>query len=51
MRKSYSATNNSKIIFYAVILAVILGIGFIVVQDIQVPSEHISQKIDVNIEK
>jgi hypothetical protein len=51
MRKTYSTTNNSKVIFYAVVLAVILGIGFVVVQDIQVPTEHISQEISVNLEK
>jgi len=51
MRKTYATTNNSKVFFYAVILAIIFGIGFIVVQDIQVPTEHISQEIDVKLEK
>lgn len=51
MRKTYSTTNNSKVIFYTVVLAVILGIGFVVVQDIKVPTEHISQEIAVKLEK
>ena len=42
---------NSKIAYYAVALAIVLGIGTVILQDIQVPQEHISQKIEVNLEK
>ena len=51
MRDLYGRRNNGKIVFYAIALAVILGIGLIVVQDIQVPTEHVSQPISVNLEK
>jgi len=51
MRYSYHKQSNVKIIFYAVGLALIFGIGIVIVQDIQVPSEHVSKEISVNIEK
>ena len=51
MRYSYQRQSNTKIIFYAVAVAVILGITAIVVQDIQAPTEHISKEITVNIQK
>lgn len=51
MKYSYRKQSNVKIIVYAVILAIVLGIGAIIVQDIQAPTEHISQEIIVNIEK
>jgi len=51
MRYSYHKQNNLKIIVYAVILAIVLGIGAVVVQDIQAPTEHVSQKINVSLEK
>lgn len=51
MRDLYGKHNNSKIVFYAIALAVILGIGLIVVQDIQIPTEHVSQQISINLEK
>lgn len=51
MRYSYQRQSNTKIVFYAVAVALILGVGFVVVQDIQAPTEHISQKISVNLEK
>ncbi|MBQ8481838.1 MAG: hypothetical protein IJ532_04840 [Alphaproteobacteria bacterium] len=51
MRYSYQRQNNTKVIFYAVAAALILGVGVVIVQDIQAPTEHISQKISVNLEK
>ena len=51
MKYSYHKQNNFKVIVYAVILAVVLGVGVVVVQDIQAPTEHISQEINVNLEK
>lgn len=51
MRYSYHKQSNFKIVFYAVGLALIFGIGIVVVQDIQVPSEHVSKEIGINIEK
>ena len=52
MRNSYyTKSNNSKIVFYAVLLAILAGICFVVIQDITVPTSHISQTIEVNIKK
>ena len=51
MKYSYHKQSNFKIVFYAVGLALIFGIGIIIVQDIQVPSEHISKEISIKIEK
>ena len=51
MRNPYERQNNTKIIVYAVVIAIIAGIGFIVMQDISVPTEHVSQEIKVKIEK
>lgn len=51
MRNSYGRQNNSKVIVYAVLLALVIGMGIIVVQDIKVPVEHVSQSVNVNIEK
>jgi len=51
MKSSYSTSSNKKIVFYAVIAAVILGVGAVMMQDIQPKSEHISQKISVNLNK
>lgn len=51
MKNYYSKSNNSKIVVYAILLAVVLGIGAIVVQDIEAPTDHISQPVEVNLEK
>ena len=52
MRSYYtSKSNNSKIVIYAVIAALLAGIGFVTFQDITVPTEHNSQKIEVNLKK
>ena len=47
---SYSTQSNVKVVLYAVGLAVVLGIGAIMLQDIQVPTEHVTQEVKVNIE-
>ncbi len=51
--KSYYNTksNNSKIVLYAVIAALVAGIGFVALQDITVPTEHNSQEIEANLKK
>jgi low affinity Fe/Cu permease len=51
MRNQFKRQNNTKIIVYAIAIAVILGLGIFVMQDIQVPVEHITQQVEVNLEK
>lgn len=51
MKKYYKRQGDSKIIVYAVILAVILGIGAIVVQDVQIPAQHVVKEVKVNIDQ
>ena len=51
MQISFGKASNSKIIVYAVIIAVIVGIIAVVVQDIKVPTKHTSQEISVKLEK
>lgn len=51
MRKQSFNQNNSKVFIYALIIAVILGVCAIVVQDIKVPTEHVSNDIEVSLEK
>lgn len=51
MRNYYTKSNNPRIVLYAIIIAIIAGIGFVALQDITVPTEHNSQKIEVNLKK
>ena len=51
MKSYYTKQNNSKIIVYTVLIALIIGIGVIVAQDIQAPTEHVSQDIELQLEK
>lgn len=51
MRSSYSERKNYKVIIYVILLALIVGIGVVVLQDIKVPSDHISQEVPVKVEK
>ncbi|MBR1825501.1 MAG: hypothetical protein IJ770_02835 [Alphaproteobacteria bacterium] len=52
MKSYYSnKSGNSKIILYAVLAAIIAGICFVVVQDITLPAEHVSQTVEVNLKK
>ncbi|MBQ9270888.1 MAG: hypothetical protein IJ218_01310 [Alphaproteobacteria bacterium] len=51
--KSYynNKKDTSKIIIYAVLAAIFAGICFVVIQDITLPTEHISKPIEVNLQK
>lgn len=51
MRSYYSKPNNKKLIVYAVIAAIVVGIGAVVMQDITIPTERVSQEIKVDIKK
>lgn len=51
MKSYYTKQNNSKIIVYTVMIALIIGIGVIVAQDIQAPTEHVAQDIELKLEK
>ena len=51
MRNQFKRQSNSKIIIYAVVLVILLGIIAVILQDIKVPAEHVSQEIEVNLEK
>ena len=51
MRSPYHKQNNVKVVIYAVILALVLGVCAIAMQDIQAPTEHVSKDISVNLEK
>ena len=52
MKSYYSnKSGNSKIIIYAVLAAIFIGICFVVVQDITLPTEHISQTVEVDSKK
>ncbi|MBR1398950.1 MAG: hypothetical protein IJ564_02085 [Alphaproteobacteria bacterium] len=42
--------NNGKVVLYAVVLAVVIAMGVVVLQDIKVPAEHISQEVPVTLE-
>ncbi|MBR1756924.1 MAG: hypothetical protein IJ738_05120 [Alphaproteobacteria bacterium] len=51
MRSQFKRQTNSKVVVYAVVIAVILGICAVVMQEIKVPAEHITQEIEVDLEK
>ncbi|MBR3676677.1 MAG: hypothetical protein IKN71_06050 [Alphaproteobacteria bacterium] len=51
MRDYYKKSNNTKIVVYAVILALLLGVGAVVIQDIEIPTDHVSQPVEVTLEK
>ena len=51
MKRSYRNESHTKVILYAVVLVLLCGIGFVVMQDIQVPTEHTTQEVEVNLEK
>ncbi|MBQ7633235.1 MAG: hypothetical protein IJS88_03895 [Alphaproteobacteria bacterium] len=51
MKSYYNKSNNSRIIAYTVLIALVLGIGFVVIQDIQAPTEHILQEVTVSLDK
>lgn len=49
-RQSYSQ-GGTKVVIYAALIAVILGICFVITQDITVTTRHTSQEIKINLEK
>ena len=49
MRNRYVKQNYAKTIFYAVVLALVLAVIVISLQDIQIPTEHVQQEISVNL--
>ena len=51
MRNQFKRQSNIKIIIYAVVLVILLVIIAVILQDINVPTEHVSQEIEVNLEK
>lgn len=51
MRNPYQRQSNAKVVINAVVVALILGVVAIVIQDIQAPTEHVSKEISVNVEK
>ena len=51
MRRLSSKQNKSSVIFYAIVLTVILGGVFIITQEINIPTNKVSQEIQLNIEK
>jgi hypothetical protein len=51
MIRQSSNKSTFKIVLYAVALAAVVSIGFIVMQDIKVPTEHITQTTTITLEK
>ena len=49
-QSTYNQSGSLRIIFYALGLIILAGIGFLMVHDIQVPTEHTTQEISVNLE-
>ena len=49
-KSPFARPSNSKPIYYVIGIAVLLGIGVIVLQDIQAPQEHVSQEISINLD-
>ncbi|MDO4161579.1 MAG: hypothetical protein Q4D80_01055 [Pseudomonadota bacterium] len=46
----YNQGSNLKILFYALGLFLLAGVIFLMIHDIQVPTEHVTQDISVNLE-
>jgi len=51
MRRQSFNQGHSKIIFYALAIACILGICFVIVQDVNIPTKHVSNNIEVTLDK
>ena len=49
-QSTYNQNSNIKIILYALGFVLFAGIAFLKVHDIQVPTEHVSQEIVVNLD-
>lgn len=50
MRNSYTRPHKNKTFFYAFLIAVILGISVISIQDIDITTQHTTKVIDLNLE-
>lgn len=50
-QSAYAQGGTLKIALYALGLVLLVTIGFLMVHDIQVPTEHVSQEISVNLDK
>jgi hypothetical protein len=51
MRSQFKRQTNSKVYIYAVAIALLLGVGAVVMQEIKVPTEHVVQVIEVDLDK
>ena len=51
MKSYYRKSNNAKVVVYAILLALVLGIGAVIVQDIEVPTDHVSETLEVQLAK
>ncbi len=51
MRRQSINQKNSKVFIYALLISLILGVCVVVVQDINVPTTHVSQNIEVKLDK
>lgn len=51
MKRQTFGNSNSKILIYALAIAFVLGVCLIIVQDIKVPTTHVSNEIEVNLDK
>lgn len=49
-KSPFARQSNSKPIYYAIGLAILLGICVVILQDIQAPQEHVSQEIEINLD-
>lgn len=52
MRRKFASntTHNGKLLYYVLLLALILGVCVVAMQDIQIPTTRVTQDIAVNIE-
>ena len=51
MKRQSFNQGRSKIFFYALAIACILGVCFVIVQDVNVPTTHVSKNIEVALDK
>ena len=49
-QSAYGQSGSLRIVFYALGFIILIGIGFLMVHDIQVPTEHVTQEVSVNID-
>ena len=51
MKRQSLNQSHSKILIYALAIACILGICFVITQDIKIPTTHVSRNITVTLDK